>query len=51
MLTATVGIGHGNLAAVAAVAAGGAARELGPLEEEGRCWCCKAGDAAGVDPV
>lgn len=49
VLTATVGIGHGILAAAAA--ADGVARELGPLDEDGRCWCCRAGDAAGVDPV
>ena len=50
--TATTGIGQANCcAAGAAGAAGVAAIGAVLLAEGGRCIFCKAGDAAGVEPL
>ena len=47
--TATTGIGQANCCA--AGAAGADATGAALLAEAGRCIFCKAGDAAGVDPL
>jgi hypothetical protein len=44
VFTATVGIGHGSFGAAVV------GMELCPFDDVGRCWCCMAGDAAGVEP-
>lgn len=45
-LTATTGIGQANCCVAGAAAIGAVL-----LAEGGRCIFCKAGDAAGVDPL